>query len=182
MVKTLQNYQSKVKNTSLFALLIFITAINISKAQDIRVGTSLDNRWNPGGAYYDYSDPRFLNISVNIWGYVRFPGKYMVPDNTKLLDLISYAGGPTPDAYLYDVRLFRNTIGDSSIQKFDFEELLYKKGNKVSLDEIPLLQAGDIILLPGEPKLYFRDYTSLTLSITSTLISLAILILNIVKK
>lgn len=177
------NYDKLLINTiNTVALFFLLSSINLIYAQDIRVGAPTDSRWNPGGAYFDYSDPRYINISVNIWGYVRFPGKYFVPDNTRLIDLISYAGGPTPEAYLDDVRLFRNSEGDSSIQIFDFAELLYEKGNKIEIGKIPKLQAGDIVLLPGEPKLYFRDYTSLTLSITSTLISLAILIINLVRK
>jgi len=158
-------------------------------AQDIRLGAA-ENRLNAAGAFYDYSDPRYVNISVSIWKYVKFPGKYFVPEQTKLIDLISYAGGPTPEAYLDDIRLLKNVSSESAaslreseyITKFDLRQLMENEGPKVELNKIPRLNAGDIILIPGEPKLYFKDYTSLVLSITSTLISLAILVLNIIQK
>jgi len=172
-----------------YILFVFIFLPTLVMAQDIRLGAA-ENRLNVAGAFYDYSDPRYVNISVSIWGYVRFPGKYFVPEQTKLIDLISYAGGPSPDAFLDDVRLLKNVSSESSaslresesITKFDLRQLMEDEGPKVELNKIPRLNAGDIILIPGEPKLYFRDYTTLVLSITSTLISLAILVLNIIQK
>ncbi|MBM3713768.1 MAG: hypothetical protein FJW56_10115 [Actinobacteria bacterium] len=172
-----------------YILFVFIFLPTLVMAQDIRLGAA-ENRLNVAGAFYDYSDPRYVNISVSIWGYVRFPGKYFVPEQTKLIDLISYAGGPSPDAFLDDVRLLKNVSSESSaslreseyLTKFDLRQLMEDEGPKVELNKIPRLNAGDIILIPGEPKLYFRDYTGLVLSITSTLISLAILVLNIIQK
>lgn len=163
----------------LFALFIFYNNIN---AQDIKIGSSLDNRYNPSGGFYDYSDPRYVNIMVNIWGYVRFPGKYYVPENSKVLDLLSYAGGPTPDAFLNDIRLYRGTTNNEGLIKIlDFNDLMNKENPNIKNLDIPLLLPGDVILVPGEPKLYFRDYVAIYTSITSVLISLAILILNIAK-
>jgi len=169
----------------LIFILLFPLILN---AQDIKLGAS-EFRYNPSGAFYDYSDPRYVNISVNIWGYVRFPGKYFVPEQTKLIDLISYAGGPLPDAFLDDIRLFKSTSSKTQsmtkqsdlMEKFDLRKMMENEGPYVEMNKIPRLTAGDIVLVPGEPKLYFRDYTSLILSITSTLISLSILILNIIK-
>lgn len=167
-----------------YFIVVFIAIVSISTniyAQDIRIGAS-ENRYNPQGGFYDYSDPRYVNIMVNIWGYVRFPGKYYVPENSKVIDLLSYAGGPTPDAFLDDIRLYRGTTNtEGSIKILDFDELMNKENPKVQNLEAPLLLPGDIILVPGEPKLYFRDYVSIYTSITSVLISLSILILNIAK-
>ena len=36
-----------------------------------------------------------LMITVHIFGEVRQPGEFLVPDNTNILELISKAGGPT---------------------------------------------------------------------------------------
>ena len=47
---------------------------------------------------------------------------------------------------------------------------------------VPKLMAGDILIVPGAPRLYFRDYFSIGLSIFSALTSLVILIFTIVKK
>ncbi|MBK6680959.1 MAG: hypothetical protein IPG53_13500 [Ignavibacteriales bacterium] len=49
------------------------------------------------------------------------------------------------------------------------------------IDTIPTLQPGDILLLKGEPRFFFRDYFSIGLQILSAAISLVILILNITR-
>jgi len=119
---------------------------------------------------------------VNIWGYVRYPGKYYVPENSRVLDLISYAGGPTPDAFLDDIRLYRgSTQQTNSVNKLNYDELVNSENPSIKAMDVPILLPGDIIIIPGEPKLYFRDYVSIYASITSVLISLAILVLNIAK-
>jgi protein involved in polysaccharide export with SLBB domain len=33
-------------------------------------------------------------MQVNIWGFVKNPGRYEVPSSTDLIQLISFAGGP----------------------------------------------------------------------------------------
>jgi len=162
-------------------LILLFSSVSLI-AQDIKIGAP-ENRFNQAGGFYDYSDPRYVNIMVNIWGYVRFPGKYYVPEQSKLIDLISYAGGPTPDAFLHDIRLYRtDENGKTIFLKFDIEDLMYGKVKEASLENIPKLKAGDIVMIPGEPKLYFRDYTSIITSLISVSISLIILILNITRK
>jgi polysaccharide export outer membrane protein len=163
-------------------LFLLIITFSISYAQDVKIGAP-ENKFNTAGGFYDYSDPRYVNIMVNIWGYVRFPGKYYVPEQSKLIDLISYAGGPTPDAFLDDIRLYRtDENGKTIFQKFNIEQLMYGKVKDPSLENIPKLKAGDIVMIPGEPKLYFRDYTSIITSLISVSVSLIILILNITRK
>lgn len=163
-------------------LILFFLFINLVNAQDVKIGAP-ENRFNQAGGFYDYSDPRYVNIMVNIWGYVRFPGKYYVPEQSKLIDLVSYAGGPTPDAFLDDIRLYRvDENGKTIFQKYDIDQLMHGKINEASLEDIPKLKAGDIVLIPGEPKLYLRDYVSIVTSLISVSISLVILILNIVNR
>ena len=53
-------------------------------------------------------------------------------------------------------------------------------GEKLSKPvKIPSLQAGDILLVPGKPKYFFRDWFMMTLALISALTSIAILALNI---
>ncbi len=164
----------------LFFNILFLTTLLYS--QDIRIGASSEGRYNSQGGFFDYSDPRYVNIMVNIWGYVRYPGKYYVPENSRVLDLISYAGGPTPDAFLDDIRLYRgSTQQTNSVNKLNYDELVNSENPSIKAMDVPILLPGDIIIIPGEPKLYFRDYVSIYASITSVLISLAILVLNIAK-
>jgi len=51
----------------------------------------------------------------------------------------------------------------------------------LNIENIPRLKPGDIIMVPGEPKLYVRDYTTIITSLISASVSLIILILNITR-
>lgn len=163
-------------------IFLFLLFIITSFAQDIKVGAP-EGRNNFTGGFYDFSDPRYVNIMVNIWGYVKFPGKYYVPENSKILDLISYAGGPTPDAHLDDVRLYRQTDkGSTDFIRFDIEDLMFKNETLTNISALPQLKAGDIIVVPGEPRLYLRDYISIAATVTSTLVSILTFVLVVLKR
>lgn len=86
-----------------------------------------------------------LLIRVNVWGYVAKPGQYLVPDNTDLISLLSYAGGPTEDARIDAIRLIRTVEGKRQVTEVDLRELL--EGG--SLEEIPVLMPGDTVIVPG---------------------------------
>jgi hypothetical protein len=165
---------------NIFILSLFCI-INIFAQDDVQIGTSLGQLRQSQGGYYDYSDPESVNIKVSVWGFVKYPGKYVIPYYSNAFDLLSYAGGPDEDANLDDIRIFR-TMEDSSQVFIDlnYEDFLW---NKVltSEKEAPRIVSGDILLIPGKDRLYFRDYFTLTLSVLSVLISLTILIININK-
>jgi len=65
-----------------------------------------------------------LKIYTYIWGQVRKPGMYIVPDNTDLLALLSLAGGPTENAKLTKVRIVRPTAVGEKIIWIDLKEYL----------------------------------------------------------
>jgi len=166
-----------------FLLIILYSVQSYSQSNDTKIGVDYGAlKQNPQGAVYDYSDPQSVNIKVAVWGNVRFPGRYIVPEYTNAKDLLSYAGGPTDAALLDDLRIFR-TKSDSTQEfiQFNYNDLLWEKNLKSS-HSLPQIKAGDVLLVPGEPRWYTKDYVSLTLSVISTLISLSILILNIVRK
>jgi protein involved in polysaccharide export with SLBB domain len=86
-----------------------------------------------------------LKIKTYIWGQVRKPGLYIVPDDTDLLTLISSAGGPTENANLTKVRIIRTTEDDEKVIWVDLQE--YIDHGDYSL--IPTLQPGDTIIVSG---------------------------------
>lgn len=170
---------ARIKLLGIF--LFFFVTVPIFAQNDVQIGRGLNELRQTQGAFYDYSDPSTLNIKVAVWGFVRYPGKYIVPSYSSVEDLLSFAGGPTNDAHLDNLRLYRtNEDSTQSLVKFNYNDLFWNE-NLETISIIPDLLAGDILLVPGEPRLYFRDYVTLTLSIVSTLISLSILIINIVK-
>jgi hypothetical protein len=59
------------------------------------------------GAQYYLGQTDELLIKVNIWGFVQKPGQYMVPKDTDLISLISFAGGPLEQAKMKSVKVIR---------------------------------------------------------------------------
>ncbi|MBI9073420.1 MAG: SLBB domain-containing protein [Melioribacteraceae bacterium] len=169
------------KNIFLFVML-FVTAMSYAQVRDVDLGAYDTRLRNPQGGMYDYSDPEALNIRVAVWGWVKYPGKYRVPIYTTVYDLLSYAGGPLDDSIIDDMKLFRiDEEGNQELIKIQFENLLFQEKLRTSTVEVPKLHASDILVIPGEPKLYFRERLSIWLSILSAAVSLTILYLNITR-
>ena len=120
---------------------------------------------------------------MQVWGYVRFPGQYIIPATSGVNDLLSLAGGPTQDANIDELKLFRiNPDSSQTIIKFNYSDLLWNDNTLSRPLKIPKLHAGDILLVPGSPKWYAKDYVGVVLSIVSTLASIATLLVYIYKK
>ena len=161
-------------------LLILFTYSFISFAQeDLQIGKSLKQFSQYRGGQYDYSDPDEINIKVLVWGYVQFPGQYIIPSESSVNDLLALAGGPTQDASIEDLRLFRiNPDSSQSMIKFDYNDLLWNDKLEKPV-VVPALKAGDILLVPGSPRFFFKDYFTITLTVISTLASIAVLLITI---
>ena len=173
-----------IKYCSFFIVLILSCVSLRAQAKDYELGADvLGMRTGQQGGYFNYSDPEAVNIKVSVWGWVRYPGKYTIPSYSTMSDLISYSGGPMEGASLEDLRVYR-VLEDSSqtILKFSYDDLLYEGNFQVKNRKVPKLEAGDILVVPGEPRLYFRDRFAIWLSVLSVLTSLTILVFNIVKK
>ena len=175
----------KVKSAVFLLLIIVICAGKVTaQGQDYRLGSDLSNlqRNNPGG-FYDYSDAESVNIMVAVWGFVKFPGKYRVPITTNVSDLLSYAGGPTDAAHLDEMKLYRTNV-DSTQQliKLNYDDILWETNLSSRQKKMSSMEAGDVLIVPGAPRIYTRESVGLWLSILSTIISLSILVLNIVRK
>lgn len=167
----------------LIIFLFFIASLSVfSQVKDYEIGVSPSDRVPRHGGLYDYSDPSGVNMKVAVWGFMRYPGRYIVPVNTTVADLLSFAGGPSDDANLEDIRLYR-VLADSTqmMMRIDYNALLWEPTLNERKKYIPELRGGDILLVPGAPRLYFKDWFSITLSVISTLISLTILVLNLTR-
>jgi len=152
--------------------------------EDIQIGKSLNqNQQYNRGAKFDYSDPEQINIKVLVWGYVEFPGQYIIPATSGVNDLLGLAGGPNQDAELDNLKLFRiNPDSTQTVIQFDYNDLLWSDNKLDKPVNIPKLKAGDILLVPGEPRWFLRDYLSLGLSILGTLASVATLLVYVYRR
>jgi len=173
----------KIKLLILLILGLSIITIN-AQIKDYELGADvLGMRFQPQGGYFNYSDPEAVNVKVAVWGWVRYPGKYTVPVYTTVSDLLSFAGGPLEGANLDDLRIYRvNEDSTQSMIKFNYNDLLYESKLQSQYRKVPKLSAGDILSVPGAPRMYFRDNFSIWMSLFGVLISLTILILNFVRK
>lgn len=95
--------------------------------------------------YYLGSEDELL-VPVNIWGFVRQPGQFMVPNNTDLITLLSFAGGPTEYAKIARIEIVRSDakLGNMVIP-VDVKKYL-ETANPVL---IPQLRPGDTVIVKG---------------------------------
>lgn len=171
-----------MKKILLLSIIAFLSTLNFGQVRDYELGAQLQDgaRRNIYGGYYDYSDPEAVNMNVSVWGFVRYPGRYVIPDYTSVVDLMSYVGGPTDDSNLDELRIYR--IDENNTEQMipiDFNDLMWKDNLESKYKKVPQIKPGDILVVPGEPRLYFLDWFSIGLSVFSALISLTILILTI---
>ena len=135
--------------------------------------------YNPG-AVYQYSGSltgtEQLKIRTYIWGQVRNPGLYIVPDDTDLLTLISSAGGPTENAKLSKIRIIRSTAEGEKVIWVDLKE--YIETGEAEL--IPILRPGDTIIVSGSTYYAFTKAVN-WLSQIAVMLSVYVAISNISK-
>lgn len=84
-----------------------------------------------------------LMKKVNIWGYVKNPGRYEVPASTNLIQMIAYAGGPRDHALMDEVKVFRDSqsgIG-ASVKEIDVEE-----PSKIRQADLQILDEDTIVI------------------------------------
>ncbi len=171
--------------SALFLFLLLHPISTFSQQDGLRVGN--DNFLSQQGGFYNFGNKDGVNIYVNLWGYVKFPGKYLIPKGSTIVDLISYGGGPLTDATLEDIRLFRpknDSIGlfKDELKRFDYNDLVWEEDSGIKKQKANLtLLPGDVLVLTGEPRYFARDNLNLILAITSVMISLGILAVSIAK-
>jgi len=125
-------------------------------------------------AYYYISKPGEITMSVNLWGYVRNPGRYEVPISTDLIMLLSYAGGPLREADLGSVRIARAVRREDAIRTVEYTVNLdrFDKLDEKARD----IEPGDTIFIEA-PAISWIDVFSVmtTLAIITAAVSNAVI-------
>ena len=86
-------------------------------------------------------------MAVNVWGFVNVPGQYMVPLETDLVSLLSYACGPREDARIKRIRIVRSTAGSDTSAVIDVDVKRFVVTG--DFDENPILLPGDTVVVSG---------------------------------
>ncbi len=168
-----------MKNIIFISIFLIFAALTVIAQDDVQIGSNFRDRTQSQGGLFDYSDPAGFNIKVQLWGYVKYPGYYVVPANSSLNDLLSYGGGPVLDAMLDDIRIYRKTeSGNEELMKYNLDDLLW--GDSLASKIIfPKLIAGDVILVPGEPRYFVREDIQFFVSLSLAIATLAVLIISL---
>ncbi|MBS1495131.1 MAG: hypothetical protein JST55_16615 [Bacteroidetes bacterium] len=151
----------KILRFSIVFVIVFFTFSNASFSQDttLVIGNKvLKQKIN----YYDFSDPTKINFEVTVWGSFKSPGKYIVPEGSTLIDLITFAGLPLYSELLEDVTLLKaknisSKYESAKVLKYNFKKFFDKNTSNFNIDN-PLLGPGDIIVIPLEVEKSFWDY------------------------
>jgi hypothetical protein len=124
-------------------------------------------------AYYYISKAGEITMPVNLWGNVKNPGRYEIPISTDLVELISFAGGPSARASMDVVRIVRTVRRDNLLRKVEFE---------INMDEMQLLdekaldlEPGDTVIIPGGD-MDFRDYAIIVSTVAAVTAAIASMI------
>jgi len=173
-----------MKIRTIFIVLILIISINYIYSQNEELSPGQD-KIQTTAAFYDISDPIGINIEVNLWGFVKYPGRYKIPYNSTILDLLSFSGGPVENSDLHEIRILRTGNDSLNIKsriiKIDYNDLLW--GEKINQNiNNPVLQAGDVVLVKQEKRYSFRENLLLVLPIVSSIVAIATLIITLTRK
>lgn len=145
-----------MKNRMLEAILLLLGASSFMAAQGTESGMGSVLPSASAASYYYVAKPGELTMQVNIWGDVQKPGRYEVASGTDLVQLISYAGGPTREANLGEVRISRFVrtqagrnkqlvlVNLEDFYKTDEGKLLLQPGDAIFVDYVTRLNARDV--------------------------------------
>ena len=129
-------------------------------------------------ANFSYARSGELVVFVSVWGAVRTPGLYEVPEGTRLSTLLSYAGGPPittlgeQENQTYTLRIYRGEQGE--------KDLVYETVMEnviTALEGDPVLQSGDLFTAEVRVKQRFNWRT--VLNVASSFASITLLVLRI---
>jgi hypothetical protein len=134
-----------------FALLlvVVVSLSAVSFSQNIESGFGSMVPQTSVASFYYVAKPGEMTMQVNIWGDVQKPGRYEVGTTTDLIQLLSFAGGPTRDADLSQVRISRFVRSSDAV---------LKQQVKVNLEDFFKTDESKLPLLPGDA--IFVDYST----------------------
>ncbi len=135
------------KSVAALVGLVFLVSLQSVNAQGLFSNPTPSTGSN-APSYYYLGGKEGLTIAVNLWGFVRNPGRYEVPSSTDLVQLISLGGGPLEHAQLDGVRIVRQIIQPDSTYKTEVIPVDLDHYQNTGA-KTPLLLPGDTIIVPG---------------------------------
>lgn len=118
------------------------------------------------GHYIYLGESDELLMNVQIWGQVKNPGLYSLPEGSDIATLVSLAGGPTEHADLSGIKIIRKGIKSDSLFSVNMKKAMLD-GEK----EKTVLKPGDIVeIMPSK----FYSFSTFVRFITQVTMVVAI--------
>ena len=139
-----------------------------------------------GQNYFNYSDPDKVNIEVIVLGGVKSPGKYLVPEGTTFLDIMSLTGGLIIDRIEDNIKFIRPSektgkFKDDKVILLKYADLFKDDAVSVVNKINPVLQPGDVIAVPIKPELTTWETVKDVLYVVTPLVSILTLVVTILN-
>jgi hypothetical protein len=77
------------------SLILLLVCSNLSYAQGQSTSLNYSQVFRLGVGMIRIAEPGQLADTLNLWGDINMPGRYLVPRGTKVPELLSYAQGPS---------------------------------------------------------------------------------------
>lgn len=106
--------------------------------------TDAYNRYTVGNEFISGQEPGVVMMRVNLWGAVKRPGIHHIPVKTNLIELMSYAGGPSELAILDSITIKRTQGQDQKKISINLSEVIH---DQKQYDLV--LKPDDIIVVPA---------------------------------
>lgn len=167
----------------ILGFIALFVSVNFVFSQDDDLILGQSQKQN-SAAIFDLSDPIGVNIEVNLWGFVKLPGRYRVPVTTTFLDLMSFSGGPTEESNLEEIRILRNGNDPGKkpeVIKLNYDDLMWNDEISSKTRINPVLQSGDVVIILKEKRYSFREDIGFYLPILTTALSITVLVITINK-
>ncbi|MGA9407853.1 MAG: hypothetical protein WBW71_12045 [Bacteroidota bacterium] len=130
--------------------------------------------------YFFYAKPYEVTMTVNLWGEIPQQGVYVVPTNTDIIQLLSYAGGPRDRSNLDDVLIYRASGKKDQklriLKTINVRDILEGRS-----DPVPLAP-GDMIVVKRLPESWTMEEWLTVINTGATLAVLGVTIYNLTKK
>jgi len=166
--------------------IIIIIAVNtmLLYAQDDTKITAEELK-KTGVNYFNYSDPGKINIEINVLGGVKFPGRYLVPEGTNVIELLSLSGNVLQEETADNIKLIRTSkqsgkLSDNNIITLNYREMFKDEELKSINKSNPVLAPGDILVVPITPEKTFWDTFRDVSLVVTPLAAFATLIISII--
>ncbi len=166
----------KLRAPLAFAVFLLVTATSFGQILDQGAVARSGTFANQGGAYYNFSGGTGCDIKVSVWGHVNNPGRYNVPCETNLMEIISFSGGARKGAYLDHVRVIRKGGVDqpdqiARVYEIDLDKYTQITNGPVTTKELDLMP-GDVVMIDGQEPVFVDPW----LRISQTIVAITSLI------